>query len=160
VRAQSRSLRVGKKTSAFLSTLDQRLFKRSRIGSDFRDRTFTLRCSRLRGVIPEPLFDETRRLGRPQNMAGLYWKSDAATTVIHPLLKGTGDPPERHVGRRQYTRGDRFRPPRWLSHSTRLPADADMTRPRAESDINCQDPNGEDHHPRGRTLGHYRKCKG
>jgi hypothetical protein len=29
-------------------------------------------------------------------MAGLDWKSDAAATVIHPLLKGTGDPPERH----------------------------------------------------------------
>jgi hypothetical protein len=47
-------------------------------------------------VIPEPLFDETRRLGRPQRMAGLDWKSEAAATVIHPLLKGTGDPPERH----------------------------------------------------------------
>jgi hypothetical protein len=47
-------------------------------------------------VIPEPLFDETRRLGCPQKMAGLDWKSDAAATVIHPLLKGTGDPPERH----------------------------------------------------------------
>ena len=29
-------------------------------------------------------------------MTGLYWKSDAAVTVIRPLLKGTGDPPERH----------------------------------------------------------------
>ncbi len=27
-------------------------------------------------------------------MTGLYWKSDAAVTVIRPLLKGTGDPPE------------------------------------------------------------------
>ena len=32
----------------------------------------------------------------PENMAGLSWKSDAAATVIHPLRKGTGDPPERH----------------------------------------------------------------
>ena len=47
-------------------------------------------------MIPEPLFDETRRLGCPQKMAGLDWKSDAAATVIHPLLKGTGYPPERH----------------------------------------------------------------
>jgi len=32
----------------------------------------------------------------PQKMTGLYWKSDAVVTVIRPLLKGTGDPPERH----------------------------------------------------------------
>jgi hypothetical protein len=31
-----------------------------------------------------------RRLGRPENMTGLNWKSDAAATVIRPLLKGNG----------------------------------------------------------------------
>ena len=40
--------------------------------------------------IPEPLLIEARRLGRPQNMAGLDWKSDAVATVIHPLLEGNG----------------------------------------------------------------------
>ena len=58
-------MRVGKKTSAFLSTLYQRLFKRSRIGSDFRDRTFTLRCSRLRGEIPEPLLIHAKEAESP-----------------------------------------------------------------------------------------------
>ncbi len=58
-------MRVGKETSAFLSTLDQRLFKRSRIDSDFRDRTFTLRCSRLRGEIPEPLLNTCKEAKSP-----------------------------------------------------------------------------------------------
>jgi hypothetical protein len=44
----------------------------------------------ITGEIPEPLFDKTRRLGRPQRMASLDWKSDTAATVIHPLLKGNG----------------------------------------------------------------------
>jgi hypothetical protein len=38
----------------------------------------------LRGEIPEPLLIHARRLSRPQNMAGLHWKSDAVATVIHP----------------------------------------------------------------------------
>jgi hypothetical protein len=44
----------------------------------------------ITGGIPEPIIDELRRLSRPENMAGLHWKSDTAATVIHPLLKGNG----------------------------------------------------------------------
>jgi hypothetical protein len=50
----------------------------------------------IRGGIPEPIIDELKEAGSPENMASLSWKSDAAATVIHPLRKGTGDPPERH----------------------------------------------------------------
>jgi hypothetical protein len=31
-----------------------------------------------------------------RRMTGLYWKPNAAATVIHPLRKGTGESPERH----------------------------------------------------------------
>jgi hypothetical protein len=50
----------------------------------------------IRGGIPEPIIDELKEAGSLEKMAGLGWKSDAAATVIHPLRKGTGDPPERH----------------------------------------------------------------
>jgi hypothetical protein len=80
-------LRVGKKTSAFLSTLNRRLSLVATIYPAMFE---------IIGGIPEPIIDELKEAGSPQNMASLSWKSDAVATVIHPLRKGTGDPPERH----------------------------------------------------------------
>jgi len=37
------------------------------------------------GGIPEPIIDELKEAGSPENMASLGWKSDTAATVIHPL---------------------------------------------------------------------------
>jgi hypothetical protein len=92
---ESRLLRVGKKTSAFLSTLDQRLFSDPEMncdsGSNIYPAMFEItRCDSRTAI------GQIRRLGRPQKMTCLNWKSDARATVIHPLLKGTGYPPERH----------------------------------------------------------------
>jgi len=42
------------------------------------------------GVMPEPIVDQARRLGRTEKMTCLNWKSDAAATVIRPLPKGNG----------------------------------------------------------------------
>jgi hypothetical protein len=83
-------LRVGKKTSAFLSTLNQRL---SSVAGDF---VLYPAMFEITGGIPEPIIGNLRRLSRSEKMARLYWKSDAAATVIRPLQKGTGDPPKRH----------------------------------------------------------------
>jgi hypothetical protein len=80
-------LRVGKKTSAFLLTLNRRLLLAATIYPAMFEIT---------GGIPEPIIDELKEAGSPEKMTGLGWKSDAAATVIHPLPKGTGDPPERH----------------------------------------------------------------
>jgi hypothetical protein len=44
----------------------------------------------ITGGIPEPIFDEPQEAESLGNMTGLNWKSDAAATVIHPLLKGNG----------------------------------------------------------------------
>jgi len=38
----------------------------------------------ITGVIPEPIVDKLRRLGRTEKMTCLNWKSDAAATVIRP----------------------------------------------------------------------------
>jgi len=38
----------------------------------------------ITGVIPEPIVDKLRRLGRTKKMTCLNWKSDAAATVIRP----------------------------------------------------------------------------
>ena len=55
------------------------------LGLNLGSNTYPAMFEITRG-IPEPLLIEARRLGRPQNMAGLDWKSDAVATVIHPLL--------------------------------------------------------------------------
>jgi hypothetical protein len=44
----------------------------------------------ITGGIPEPIIGETEEAWSPENMSGLHWKSDAAATVVHPLLKGNG----------------------------------------------------------------------
>jgi len=44
----------------------------------------------ITGVMPEPIVDQARRLGRAEKMTRLNWKSDAAATVIRPLPKGNG----------------------------------------------------------------------
>ncbi|PYL38350.1 MAG: hypothetical protein DMF34_07145 [Verrucomicrobia bacterium] len=71
-------MRVGQETSAFLSTLNQRLSK------------IYPAMFEITGVMPEPIVDQARRLGRTEKMTCLNWKSDAAATVIRPLPKGNG----------------------------------------------------------------------
>jgi hypothetical protein len=44
----------------------------------------------ITGVMPEPIVDEKRRLGRTKKMTRLYWKSDAAAPVVRRLPKGNG----------------------------------------------------------------------
>jgi hypothetical protein len=44
----------------------------------------------ITGGIPEPIIDELEEAQSSEKMAGLNWKSDAAATVIRPLLKGNG----------------------------------------------------------------------
>ena len=75
---ESRSLRVGQETSAFRSTLNQRLS------------TIYPAMYEIPGGISEPIVDIPRRLGRTEKMTRLNRKSEAAATVIRPLRKGTG----------------------------------------------------------------------
>jgi hypothetical protein len=44
----------------------------------------------IMGGIPEPIFGQLKEAESLGNMTRLDWKSDAAATVIHPLLKGNG----------------------------------------------------------------------
>jgi hypothetical protein len=44
----------------------------------------------ITGGIPGPIIENSKEAKLPENMTGLNWKSDAAVTVIHPLLKGNG----------------------------------------------------------------------
>ena len=74
-------MRVGQETSVFLSTLNQRL---SINPGCFRDVKIYPAMFEITGVIPEPIVDKLRRLGRTEKMTCLNWKSDAAATVIRP----------------------------------------------------------------------------
>jgi hypothetical protein len=83
-------LRVGKETSAFLSTLDQRLFGGPETIFEFGMEHLPCDVRDYEVGFPNRYLTKTRRLGRPQKMTSLDWKSEAAATVIHPLLKGNG----------------------------------------------------------------------